>query len=76
MLGVEKFISWLKVAVCARFSAKDTRRNPRIWGSGSACDVSKQQVEGLDPEGHLNATVGWSEHPYSSFRFPELSQPI
>ena len=41
MLGVEKFISWLKVAVCARFSAKDTRRNPRIWGSGSARRVQK-----------------------------------
>jgi hypothetical protein len=47
MLGVEKFISWSKVAVCTRFSDKGTRhkqiRNSRSLGYV----VSKQQVERL-----------------------------
>ena len=76
VLGVEKFISWLKVAHLCLLSAKGTRAAPGPCGGGfSLCRIETTSCA-VNAEGHLNATVGWSEHTYSSFRFSELSQPI
>jgi CRP/FNR family cyclic AMP-dependent transcriptional regulator len=79
--AVERLVVGIATAVgkgcrLCLLSAEGTRRNPDSAVPGLLHDVSKQRVARLMRKGHLHATVRWSEHPCSSFRFSELSQPI
>ena len=68
-------LPWSGCRLCS-LSAKDTRWNRDSAVPESALGRIETTCCAVEAEGHSNAEVEWSEHPSSSFRFPELNQPI